>query len=64
MVQPKNSCDIYMMKPRNTSGLHPHEPSNNILINTTTLHAPLQSIQENNRRVFEALAKTLILSTQ
>ena len=26
----------------------------------STLHTPLQSIQENNIRVFEALAKTLI----
>jgi len=24
------------MKPINTSGLHPHEPKNNILMNTTT----------------------------
>jgi len=25
-----------MMKPRNTYGLHPHEPRNNILMSTTT----------------------------
>ena len=26
IVQPRNSCDIHMIKPKNASGLHPHEP--------------------------------------